>query len=399
VWRVSDEGVALHLPMAAAAEDRAAQTFALVERWVFSEPMAELLDVFGERMPDGDATWDRTTQDLGSWLHLSEELPPWLDPLVGTYGAEITGLSPAQTDVLRRTLMVERISADNFNFRAGVNGQYLERFQALSADFDSQLRERVLKLTDQLGLVTPRVPRWRQYEQTLVLGGGYVSPLLRTRYAAQLQTNGVDLGRLSFLGSPRQLLDDPPERDKTESYAPGAHDEFDLMVGAARSEFDAHPGEVVLLCGCSATNKPCPTWRFANHEKASETPPEFTHERRVELFDSNGATVGFALSPSTSRPPYRPDTSDTLGLWTRLTGPQPGQRTLVVTTQVFVPFQTFDGIRRLYVPHGLDVDAVGFGPGWGDRPQTAEYLLQETLSGIRSARRLLIDAAVVLGAH
>jgi hypothetical protein len=68
----------------------------------------------------------------------------------------------------------------------------------------------------------------------------------------------------------------------------------------------------------------------------------------------------------------------------------------VVTTQVFVPFQTFDGIRRLYLPYGVDVDTVGFGAEWGDRPQTAEYLLQETLSAIRSARRLLIDAAEVL---
>ncbi|MDT5028386.1 MAG: hypothetical protein QOE61_4812, partial [Micromonosporaceae bacterium] len=40
-----------------------------------------------------------------------------------------------------------------------------------------------------------------------------------------------------------------------------------------------------------------------------------------------------------------------------------------------------------------------FGPDWGDRPMTAEYLLQETLSGIRSARRLLIDGAAVLGAR
>jgi hypothetical protein len=38
----------------------------------------------------------------------------------------------------------------------------------------------------------------------------------------------------------------------------------------------------------------------------------------------------------------------------------------------------------------------GLGPGWVDRPQTAEYLLQESLSAIRSGRRLMIRAAEVL---
>lgn len=69
---------------------------------------------------------------------------------------------------------------------------------------------------------------------------------------------------------------------------------------------------------------------------------------------------------------------------------------LVVTTQVFVPFQRFEGLRRLYLPHGLRVDAVGLGADWGDRPLTTEYLLQETLSAIRSARRLLVDPVALL---
>jgi hypothetical protein len=399
VLPVGDEGMVLHAPVAVAADDRAVRAFEVVERWLFSEPMAELLEAFGERMPDFGAAWDRTTEDLASWLHLNEELPRWLDALFDGKRTVIAGLSGAQINVLRRALAVERISADDFNFRGGANGKYLERFQALSANFDTELRERVLKLTDELGLVSPQPLRSSQYDQTLVLGGGYVSPLLRARYAAQMKAKGVDLGRLGFLGSPRLLLDDPPERPKTESYAPGAHDEFDLMVGAARTEFGVHPGEVVLLCGCFSTTDRCPVWRFAGHQKADETPHEYTHERKVDLLDDSGATVGFALSPSTSRPPYRPDTSDTFGLWTRLADARPGQRVLVVTTQVFVPFQAFDGLRRLYLPHGLDVDTVGYGSEWSDRPQTAEYLLQETLSGIRSARRLLIDAAALLGSR
>jgi hypothetical protein len=113
----------------------------------------------------------------------------------------------------------------------------------------------------------------------------------------------------------------------------------------------------------------------------------------VQLVDGAERSVGLVLSASTGRPPYRPDTSDTFSLWARCADPMPGERILVVTTQIFVPFQTFDGLRRLYLCHGADVDTVGYGAKWGDRTQTAEYLLQETLSAIRSGRRLLIDAA------
>jgi hypothetical protein len=168
------------------------------------------------------------------------------------------------------------------------------------------------------------------------------------------------------------------------------------MVGAARTEFGLSPAEVTFLCGCSSADARCPNWRSGRDDGADRTPPAYTHERRVDLLDSGGKAIGSAFSASTGRPPYRPDTSDTFALWARCSAPQPGQRLLVVTTQVFVPFQTFDGIRRLYLPYGVDVDTVGFGAEWGDRPQTAEYLLQETLSAIRSARRLLIDAAEVL---
>jgi hypothetical protein len=395
---VDDKGIDMHPRAADEASDRVVESFAVVRRWLFSEPMAELLDLFGERMPAVGAAWEQT-DDLASWLHLNEELPDWLEPLLDGMQATIRGLSTEQTDVVRRALMVERLCADDFNFRGAASGEYRERVQASSADFDEEQRDRVSKLTDQLGLVTPQQPRYDRYEHTLVLGGGGVSPLLRARYAKQLQLEGIHLGRLAFLGSPRPLLEDPPERPRTESYAPGARDEFDLMIGGARTEFAARPGSVTQLCGCATTSELCPKWRFANHEKAGQTPAEFTHERMVELLDEGGTPVGFAVSPSTSRPPYRPDTSDTFGLWTRLADPQPRQKTLVVTTQVFVPFQTFDGLRLLYLPYGLDVDTVGFGPDWGDRPMTAEYLLQETLSGIRSARRLLIDGAAVLGAR
>jgi hypothetical protein len=133
-----------------------------------------------------------------------------------------------------------------------------------------------------------------------------------------------------------------------------------------------------------------------NATNAAMSAVSVTDRRQARMVDDDGRTIGSVLSASTGRPPKRPDTSDTFDLWARHADPRFGQRVLVITTQVFVPFQTFDGLRRVYLPHGVDIDTVGLGPGWVDRPQTAEYLLQESPSAIRSGRRLMIRAAEVL---
>jgi hypothetical protein len=390
---VTDDGTIPQPEPANDPAERAAHLFALVGSWVFSEPMTQLLDAFGERMPTAGASWEHDGDNVADWLHLNEDLPEWVDLVFDDSVAGVKALSAAQTNIFRRVLAVERMTAEHFNFRGDGGPQYRERSQAFSGDFDSALCERIRGLADRLGLVSPRKPRYRRYDKTLVLGGGYRSPLLRPRYAAQLQAGGVDLGELSFLGSPRFLIDEPPERAVTEMYAPGAVDEFDLMISGARAAFGLAVTQITYLCGCVSARLPCPNWHSRGADRADQTPPAYTHERCVSLVNEAGKSIGSVLSASTGRPPYRPDTSDTFSLWARSAQPKHGERVLVITTQVFVPFQTFDGLRRLYLPHGADIDAVGYGAEWGDRPLTSEYLLQEILSAVRSGRRLLVDAA------
>ena len=393
---MTNSGTLFRAPRADTALDRAGQAFALVESWLFSDTMRDLLAAVA---PDGGPGPDAA--DRPAWFRPADELPGWLEQALADPRAEVKGLPQERLDVLRRALAVERDAAERFDFRTrNGSGQYRERAQAAVGDYDDALRARIRELADRLGLVSPEPTRHQRYAKTLVMGGGYRSPLLRARYAARFQQDGVDLGELEFLGSPRFLIDEPPERPATEAYAPGAVDEFDLMKAAARVEFGVETDPETFVCGCSSADEICPQWLFDHGLEDSavvaETPAAYTHERRVRLRDAEGREVGSVYSASTSRPPLRPDTSDTFVLWVRCADPRPGQRVLVVTTQVFVPFQAFDGIRRLYLPHGLDVDTVGFGAGRGDRPETAEYLMQEVLSAIRSSRRLLVDAAEIL---
>jgi len=358
-----------------------------VRSWAGSDAMRALLALI--EYTDAD--------DATPWLHLNEQLPEWLvDLLARTESAK----SDPPVRLLESLITLEQRAADSFNFRSRDGSTYRERSEAVEADLDDATRARVVEYATSLGLVEPTRPAHDSYDMTLVLGGGFRSPLLRTRYASLLERQGIGLGDIYLLASPRFLItNQPAERPVTSEYAPDATDEFDLMVAAATSELGFSPEPVTFLCGCASASAICPKWRHSDAPGAAEVPPEYTHERSTSLTSSNGDPRGSAISASTSRPPYRPDTSDTFALWVRHADPAPGRRVLVVTTQVFVPFQRFDGLRRLYLPHGLNVDAVGFGAEWGDRPQTAEYLLQETLSAIRSARRLLVDAVAVILHH
>ncbi|MDQ1742347.1 MAG: hypothetical protein QOE23_686 [Pseudonocardiales bacterium] len=330
-----------------------------------------------------------------TWLHLNEELPSWLVALHKGESGGVT-LPDDVTDALRHALELEQQAAIRFDFRREDNG-YRERSQALSGEFDADTRARILELTTELGLVRPSQPEWTEHDRTLILGGAHRSPLQRATYAAHLESAGYQLGEPYFLGSPRLLMDQPDERARTADYAPGAVDEFDLMIAGAREAFGFSSEDVGFLCGCSTVEMICPQWPWRDTAAAAQTPPRFTHERAAILDRAAGAP-GTVLSASTGRPPYRPDTTDTLALWARYAHPAAGERLLVVTTQVFVPFQTFDSLKRLYLAHGVEIDTVGYGADWSGREETPELLLQETLSGIRSARRLLVEAAQALAA-
>lgn len=350
--------------------------------------MEALLDRFG----DGPSS--RVSDD--GWLPLNEDLPDWVDALLR--GANPEGLVPKQVEQLRCAMAVERFAVDHFDFRAVVGGGYRERNQATSADFDDETDALVLRYCRELGLVDPSRPRSKEYASTLVLGGGYKSPQIRASYAAEIAAAGTELGQIYLLGSPRLLIADPPEAPAVAYYAPAARDEFDLMEAAVLREFDGlSAAPIEFLCGCASDSVICPRW-LSDHPESGryvDMPTQFTHQRRVRLLDA-GAVRGSVLSASTGRPPYRPDTSDTFKLWAQVADTQEGEDILIVTTQVFVPFQRFDAYRRIYLEYGADIDVIGFGAERGDRPQTTEYLLQETLSGIRSARRMMVAAAEAL---
>src|SRR3954462_4635980 len=117
----------------------AAASFDLVREWSSSDAMNRLLEAFGEVPPEPGMPWTPGADD--DWLHLNEDLPGWLDAVVAGTGER--RVTDDQLDVLRRILVIERLAADDFNFRSRDGVTYTERSQAVEADFSDELRQLV----------------------------------------------------------------------------------------------------------------------------------------------------------------------------------------------------------------------------------------------------------------
>jgi hypothetical protein len=86
--------------------------------------------------------------------------------------------------------------------------------------------------------------------------------------------------------------------------------------------------------------------------------------------------------------PTEGDAVDTLIGWAELVQPDPqGARLLLVTTDIFVPFQHCDALRLLTLPYGCVVDTIGF------RTAPAPF---QTLQEVRSAVRSMLALYVAL---
>lgn len=274
---------------------------------------------------------------------------------------------------------------------------YQERWEAGKAMFDPPMRERLQRYAEELQLVTATSPPQARYDHAVVLGGGGITPLLRANYLSGFVADGLEIGSIWMLGSSREVAAGSNERRAVALYAPDAADEFALVSAAAERAFAARQPCTRITCGCSTTLASCPVWkrsmlaRGVDPDDVAKMPPTFQHTRH-RAYGSSSSVAVHALSAATSNPPDRPNTADTFALFATVASPAAGDRILVVTTQVFAPFQTFDALRTLALPLDIDVDVIGYAGPDNDRPDSAEYHLQEALSALRSARRLMLAA-------
>lgn len=293
---------------------------------------------------------------------------PALDELVRLSGGEL----PAGLDLPELLTWLERFS-EAWDFRGGKERNLFE-----ARSLDPAIEKKIKSGAAALGLVRGgTVPRGR-YDHVLILGGLARACLARPLYAAKLLAEGaIEAGSVTALGGYRELKGDEVglvervagERIDAETVA----DEFDAMDAGIRAAFglgspDRERGEESELVGGS--------WRVHEYTTAA------------------GLPVIVAAAPSAEPGERRTNTADSLEWFaTELSGLEPGQRVLMVTSDIYVPFQHADALRTIGLTNEIEVETAGIQPGDLDprlsQVFSADAYLQEVRSTIIAFGRLL----------
>ena len=233
--------------------------------------------------------------------------------------------------------------------------------------------EVVARAVPALGLVGASSPAAARYDHVLILGGLVRGCLTRPSYAHDLiERKAITAMSITALAAFRSLKGDELELSERFGLA-GVEDEFDAMDAGVRGAFslDAatsqNRGEHSDVLGAS--------WWVRTYGVPGHAP------------------IRVVAAPSSAPGERRANTADAYEWFaSKLGDVHVGQRVLVVTTDIYLPYQHADALRMLALPHGVEVDAVGIRPGDID-PRLQKLFgppdyLQELRSTIRALRAL-----------
>jgi hypothetical protein len=306
--------------------------------------------------PGGPAT--SIEASVAAWIHS----PPFVELIEVFDGPDL-----ASGSLLCQLHELDEFSA-RWDFRAGK-----ERNLAETARFADEHEDVILAAARALGLVDSKPPRHDKYDHMVILGGLIRACVLRPRLAAVLLGEGVSAETITGIGAFRPLGGDEPALAAAAGLS-GLETEFDAMDAGMRRAFgletpEDERGEV------HAENANL-SWLVRTYRA------------------STGSTVSVVAAPTTD-PARRANTPDSYRYWAEaLVHVQEGQRVLLVTSAIYIPFQHADAIRMLGLPYGADVDTVGVDTTTVREPElrqtfTSSNYLQEVRSAIRSFRSLV----------
>jgi hypothetical protein len=256
--------------------------------------------------------------------------------------------------------------SERWDFRGGQ-----ERNLVADVEMSGERAGLVLAAADALGLIGHTVPALEDYEHVLILGGLVRACITRPLHCARLVEDGLRAGSVTALGGYRPLGGN--ELPLAESFGMERHeDEFDVMDEGMRLAFSL--GEPLDERGVSSAEVGA-SWRVR------------------EYSGPGGLAVSVIAAPSSEPGVRRANTPDTYAWFaSEVAHLQRGQRLLVVTTSIYVPFQHANAVRMFALPFGVSVETVGAEPGDLDPRLAQQFLphnyLQEVRSTIRALREL-----------
>lgn len=289
----------------------------------------------------------------------AEGIAAWLGSAAMTALLDVFGFRlPAGGPLVDRLADAERFST-RWDYRKGS-----ERHQAVGETFEPERDALIRETTAALGLADCAAPAAERYDHVLVLGGGVRTMLARADLAATVLRRRTGVSTVAGLGSTRPLVGQ--EEITRELGLRPCPTEGDAVEEALRREFGL---------GEPTGHRQGDGWWLREH--ADARPPVYV------------------LAAPSTRSGMRANTADTFVGWAELLpGIARGARLLLVTTDMFVPFQHCDAVRVLGLGYGAMIETIGFATAtsrWVPPARTFE-VLQEVRSAIRSMQ--LLYAAV-----
>jgi len=271
-----------------------------------------------------------------------------------------------------RRIARERGAAADDNLRQGAGAA---RWLSAATELPPEMEVRVLNNAKHLGLVQAQEPSQSAYDHIVVLGGARISCKIRPFRAAEVIRAGVQVEKIVLLGAARPIPDS--ERDATDTYAPGAANEFDLIIAGAQQAFDFDTS----------------VFREDRYDDRDNHNLSWIVRRFEASYDSHPLKITAMSAPSSDPLRRRANSADTIIFFLDRDNVQPGERILLITSQIYVPYVQLEAIRTVALPKKMLVETIGFP---GDRmPQlqglsNANHYLQEIRSAIQAARRFCI---------
>jgi hypothetical protein len=236
-------------------------------------------------------------------------------------------------------------SNEYLNFRRGK-----ERSQTAEVALTDEQDAAVRAFVGQFQMDRETYAQYGAYDVATVLGGRadevdeqgvYKMGVCRRRVQKLKDTleSGVRVPIAVLVGSGRRL--DAKERAAN----PGAQTEFDALAMAFEQEFGVNSNAAEIT-------------DYHDIQHLSHEPEAW----RIRYYDMQDDTRAFAVSPPATPGKGRANTRGANQFVKVLSDADlfPGGRLLVVTTDLYVPFQGLDAVRNLGLPFNLDVDAIGY---------------------------------------
>lgn len=305
-----------------------------IEQWLTSRELGQIVETFGGRIPR-----KKNTVDLAKWLLDFSDI--W--------------------DYRRK----QREAKDS---GTGEAARWLINNDVVSAKQESI----VLNNSEKLGLKGIAEPFLRQYDYIIALGGARMSCLFRPQWVWELiQRKGYSPRAAVMLSGMRPVSDS--ERAATDTYAPGAATEFDLINAGAEKVFGLETEYTEERYHSSNQNN---SWAIRRYETSKYSFP---------ILSVSG--------PSSQPEIRRANSADTFRFFAERQQIPSESRVMLVTSQIYVPYQQLEAIRTWAIPNNVYIETVGFPAEWNDTKQqgmmTAANYLQEIRSTIQAANRYL----------